>query len=235
VTEWGGLRLTLLDLLVIAGMAVASFWAGQAITALYASKIIGEPVPDVAFQIQYGVLADKDSITSLEDQQRIVSYQVALTRTLLDAEQIDLARASGARATSLAVQVSESSALLDKLKARQMELSESLDSKHRALAKAEYHAQKRATRSSSLRRLGVWVTQAVASLIVFAGLAIVLLMGRLGIRYGLHSRAALCGALVVLGGLLFAAYAGWVGLMLVVILVLFILVIGGRHGNVRAR
>lgn len=235
MAEQSALRLTLLDLLVIAGIAVASFWAGQGIAALYADRFVGEPVPDIAFQIQHGVPSDKDSISSFEDQQQVVSYQIALTQTSLEAEQIDLARASGASDTSLATQVSENSALLDELKARQIRLSDSLDSANRALAKDEYRARLSATRSSSLRRLGVWATWVAASLSVFAGLAIVLLVVRLGIRYGLHARAVFCGALAVLAGLLFTAYAGWIGLMLVVILVLFLLVIGGRRGNVRAR
>lgn len=235
MAKLGALRLTLLDLLLIAGIAVASFWVGQSAAAYYADSIIGEPAPDVMFQIRYGVTADKDSISSLEDQQQIVSYQIALTQTLLEAEQIDLAHATGAGAASLVTEVSESSALLGRLKARQTTLSDNLDRKNRALATDEYHAQKSATRSSSLRRIGVWAIQVMDSLSVFAGLTLLLLVMRMWIRRGLHTRAVFLGALAVLGALLLTAYAGWVGLMLISILVVSFFVTGSRRGNVRAR
>lgn len=235
MAERGVLRLTLLDLVLVAGIAVASFWMGQGIATELADSIIGEPVPDVAFQIQYGVPSDKDSISSLEDQQKIVSYQVALTQTLLETERIELGHATGASAASLSTQVSESSALLDELKVRQKGLSKSLDDENRALANDEYHAQKSATRSSSLRRLGVWGIQAMGSLGMFLALVLVLSLLRLGIRNGLHVGAVIVGALVALVILLVTAYAGWVGLMLSAIVVLSLLAIGGRGGNVRAR
>jgi len=235
VAKLGALRLTLLDLLLIAGIAVASFWLGQLTAAYFADSIIGEPVPDVTFQIRYGVTSDKGSISSLEAQQQIVSYQIALTRTLLEAEQIDLAHATGAGAASLATEVSESSSLLGQLKVRQTTLSDNLDRKNRALATDEYHAQKSATRSSSLRRIGVWAIQVMGALSVFAGLTLLLLVMRMWIRRGLHARVVLLGALVVLGALLLTAYAGWVGLMLISILVVSFFVTGSRHGNVRAQ
>src|SRR5579859_2343148 len=207
---------------------------GQGVATEWADSIIGEPVPDVAFQIRYGVLSDKDSISSLEDQQKVVSYQLARTQTLLEAEHIELAHASGAGAASLATQISESSALLDKIKAQQKSLSDSVDDKNRALANDEYHAQKSTTRSSSLRRIGVWTIQAMGSLGMFLILALLLGLLRFGIRDGLHARAVIVGGLTALAILLVTAYASWVGLMLAVIVALSFLAIGGRGGNVRA-
>jgi hypothetical protein len=235
VGKRGELKLTLLDLLVIAGIAVGSFWMGQGIATKWADSIIGSPVPDVAFQVQFGVLSGKDSVSSIEDQQKVVSYQIALAQTSLEVQQIKLAHTSGTSAAGLATEAQESTSLLRELRTRQTGLSSALDNVNLELARDEYDAQLSATRSSSLRRLGVWSIQTTGSLCIFIFLAIIALLLRLRMGRGLHLRAVIWSSLVVLVSLLVTAYAGWVGLMLAVIALLSFSVIGGLRDNVRAR
>lgn len=234
VTGKAALRLTLLDLLLIAGTAVASFWAGQGISTNYADRYLGDPLPDITFQIQAGIPSLKDQVSSDEEQQKLLSYQVDVTQTILDYDQIKLTHSSGTTATSLRTNISETSALLVALSHRQNELSDDLDNKNSMIARADYHAQRSATRWSSLRRVHVWAFEAIGSLGVFTGLAILLLVLRFFVPRGLHMLAVICGGLAVLLGLLVTAYAGWIGLMLLVILALALLSIGRKSGNVSA-
>jgi hypothetical protein len=235
VAELGAYRLTLLDLLLVAGIAVASFWAGETTAALCADSIIGPPLPDISFQVKQRVTSDEDSMTSLEEQQKVISYQIAMTRTALDTQQVDLTYTSGSKAVALGNDISESTALLGELNKQRDTLSNTLDTSDLALAKDKYNAERSATRSSSLRGLGVWTVQAVGSMCALALLAVVVGLMRLRIRTGLHARAVLGGALAVLACFLATAYAGWLGLMLIVILLLSLTVVGSQNGNVRTR
>ena len=233
VTAGKALRLTLLDLLVVAGIAIAALWVGQTIGPHLADYLIGDPVPGVKFQIQHGVPSTKDDITSLEDQKRIVDYQMGFTQVLLTSEQVSLSRASAAEAKKLHTEIGENSQFLAQLQARLHALGDSLDEKEKTLATEEYEAQKSASWSSSLRRAGDWGMEVLVSFSVLVAFGLLLLCLRVPIKRVIHPLPVFLGAAILLFGFLITAYAKWVGLLLLIIVILVFIARGRNIDRIR--
>lgn len=233
MTAGKALRLTFLDLLVVAGIAIAALWAGQTIGPHLADYLIGDPVPGVKFQIQHDVPSTKDEIASLEDQQRIVDYQMGFTQVLLVAEQVSLSRASVGEAKSLHAEIGENSEFLALLRAELHALGDSLDQKEKTLETMEYEAQKSASWSSSLRRAGDWGMEVLGSFSVLAAFGLLLLCLRVPIRRVIHPLPVFLGAAILLFGLLITVYAEWVGLLLLTIVILVFIARGRSIDRIR--
>jgi hypothetical protein len=221
------LKLRFLDLLVVAGTAIAALWAGQAAGPHLADHFyIHHPVPDVAIQAHYDVTSTKDDITALEDQQQVVDYEAAFSQVQVYADQASLSGASVADAKAMRMAIGENKQLLKQLGSQREKLSADLDAANETLAIDEYQAQEQVSWSASLRRAGEWGYTAAASLVTLLALSLLLLLPPF--RRVLQRRLVVIGALILLMVLLITMYAEWVGLLLIAVGILLVIALFTR-------
>jgi hypothetical protein len=222
------LKLNSLELLLIGSIAISALWIGRAVATPTTLRVIGQPVPNTAFEIQHGVPLIRDSLATIDTEQKGLRIQLAITQILLLDGRQRLTRASGVTKKILEGDINNWEQSTMALQRKQDELTHNQDTADLTLAAATAAAGVDVAHSASFRRLGSWAIETACCLIAF-----LLLMGLLcaitrWIRITIHLGAVAIGALIILVGLLLVAYLGWVSIALLAVVAVLMTVRGRR-------
>jgi hypothetical protein len=227
VAWWGNfvetqdaLKLTWLDLILIGSIAIAALWIGKLTIDATADTIMGYPRPSISFEIQHGVSSTEDSLATIEKQQKDTQLRLAADDVLLVEERQMLTSATGAKVASLRMQVSTIERLVNALSRSQQQLLDDHDKTELALDEEQTAAGKSQARSSSIRRVEVWLIQVAYSVGLFAlFLGVVMVFAPPG-KTGIHVVPVAVGAAFLLAALLITSYASWIALALLLVVIL---------------
>jgi hypothetical protein len=166
------------------------------------------------------VSSTEDSLATIEKQQKDTQLRLAADNVLLVEERQMLTSATGAKVASLRMQVSTIERLVNALSRSQQQLLDDHDKTELALDEEQTAAGKSQARSSSIRRVEVWLIQVAYSVGLFAlFLGVVMVFAPPG-KTGIHVVPVAVGAAFLLAALLITSYASWIALALLLVVIL---------------